>query len=686
MIQSTITTDQSIGLKRTKTNPDIQNALINPDQITSSQVEPNNIKTYIKRRKFLGISLLGFAGLTTLQSISSFAAEAGNKALHSLKNIVGSIETTYWERTERFEEKMKLLQNAWERKDFRMVNALTNSLRISSLQAKEEEESLGTPLSGSATYGEVANLPVSWRNWAKGWKYYKVLHIEEPVGVKREKEPVEVLLEFPADQVHSLNREIRVAKLEDGSLKEVISQVFNEIRRGQVWLCKLLFLVESNSGEQQTFIVFYGNNDAELPNYSSDLVTTGDGFGLDIENDYFKAILSKQNGQLEKMMLKKNGGLDLAIRGNGHGEPPAIDWGHDYQSTGPTERSSFQKFRIALWDEVPDYEVVHGPICTFVRRWGFPYSTVHPLFSPSRLNIDVEYRFYSGLPYFLKVGQMTAAKEFDVVAVRDDEWLFTRTPFDEMLWMGPDGKLKIGKVDPGYENNLWGIGFFNKTNQNSFFALFLEHYAEGIPEISHSGSPSLTYGGGINLWSRYPLRHTKIKAGSVLHQKNAYSIIPFNEDEGHETLQKLRQGLLNPLKVSAGTIRKGIIAKDSSTKLARPGEAGDCRISKALLWKALENCKDGQLYTSDINIIEMGLVYDITVGRDEVKVLMTMPHRGRPLAGYFSTSNGEMKGSLTIPDALKQVPGVGKVIVEQTWYPQWSSNRLTDEGRQKLGL
>ena len=30
--------------------------------------------------------------------------------------------------------------------------------------------------------------------------------------------------------------------------------------------------------------------------------------------------------------------------------------------------------------------------------------------------------------------------------------------------------------------------------------------------------------------------------------------------------------------------------------------------------------------------------------------------------------------------------GVKSVVVEQTWEPGWSSNRLTAEGRRKLGL
>ena len=33
-----------------------------------------------------------------------------------------------------------------------------------------------------------------------------------------------------------------------------------------------------------------------------------------------------------------------------------------------------------------------------------------------------------------------------------------------------------------------------------------------------------------------------------------------------------------------------------------------------------------------------------------------------------------------------KVPGVGRVVVEQTWEPGWNSNHLTETGRKKLGL
>jgi metal-sulfur cluster biosynthetic enzyme len=149
-------------------------------------------------------------------------------------------------------------------------------------------------------------------------------------------------------------------------------------------------------------------------------------------------------------------------------------------------------------------------------------------------------------------------------------------------------------------------------------------------------------------------------------------------------LEDLRHRLVNPLHVSAGEVPGHAAAKLSPGHLARPGEAGDSSISKEALWTALRDCKDEQLYNADINIVDLGLVDDLRVRGDTVHVLMSMPHRGRPRLGYFAFGSGG--NSMPVQQRLLKVPGVKKVVVEQTWEPGWNSNRLTSEGRRKLGL
>jgi len=586
-------------------------------------------------------------------------------------------ESGYWERTDTFEQKMKLLEAAWKRNDFRVARALTNSLRIMAMQAQAEEENPRSPVTG-VREDTVDSLPAAWRAWAKGWSRFQAFALDETAGQNRPPEPVELTLRVAADHADSLAREVRVARIADGELREVPCQVFGEIRRGQERLGKVLFLAGGAAHQRQSYLIFYGNPDAELPQYPTDLETRGEGYGLDIENDFFRAKLSRQMGQLERLTIKREHGLELFAGGEGHGEPPGIDWAHDYVTSG-----RLQKLRITLWETCPDYEVVRGPLCTIVRRWGFPYSPVHPVFSPARIHVDVEYRFYSGLPWFHKTGTMTALKDVEVDALRDDEWVFSGQSFTDILWMGPDGKLRTGPVAPEFADNIWAVGFCNSVSKDSFLALFLEHRGEGLPELKHSGSPMMYYRWHGHVWSRYPLPVKNVPAGAVLHQKNAYVAIPFPTKEGPRQLEDLRHRLLNPYQISA-LANHGSASREQGGQLARPGEAGDSPISKKALWDALGGCKDEQLYASDINVVDLGLVYDIRVRGDVVHVVMTMPHRGRPLLGYFTYGSG---GNTTpVRQQLMKVPGVRKVVVEQTWEPGWNSNRLTPEGRRKLGL
>jgi len=587
-------------------------------------------------------------------------------------------EVTYTDRTDSFEEKMRLLNEAWRKGDYRVARALTNSLRSTAIQAQQEKESLGQPLAAPGALQPVAALPAPWREWAKGWSHWLSIATDETVGSTRPPEPIEFVLNVPASLCTSLQREVRVARVENGALREIPSQVHLEVRRGAELHARLLLLAASAAHTRTHYLVFVGNPDAELPAYPTDLETRGEGFALDIENDFFKASLSRQMGQLERLTFKREHGLELFAGGEGHGEPPGIDWAHDYVGSG-----NFQKFRVTLWDTCPDYEVVRGPLCTSIRRWGFPYSPVHPIFTPSRMHVDVEYRFYAGLPWFHKIGRMEAIKALEADALRDDEWVFSGQSFTEQVWMGPDGKLHTGEVDPALRDNLWAVGFINPKAEDAFIALYLEHRAENLPSIRHSGAPLMFYKWHGHCWSRYPLPGKEVPAGAVLHQKNAYLALHYTQ-KGAELVETMRHRLVNPLVVSAATLPSNLSAARPAGRLARLGEAGDSPISKADIWNALRDCKDEQLYAAKANVVDLGLIYDVRVRGDAVHLIMAMPHRGRPRIGFFTYGSGG--NNTAIRQRLMKVPGVRRVVVEQTWEPHWSSNKLTDGGRRSLGL
>jgi metal-sulfur cluster biosynthetic enzyme len=77
-----------------------------------------------------------------------------------------------------------------------------------------------------------------------------------------------------------------------------------------------------------------------------------------------------------------------------------------------------------------------------------------------------------------------------------------------------------------------------------------------------------------------------------------------------------------------------------------------------------------------IDIVELGLVYAISVEGDAIGVRMTMTSPACPLGEHIV---GEVEAVLNehFPDAA--------VSVDLVWEPAWSPDRISPEGRTRLG-
>ena len=599
-------------------------------------------------------------------------------------------ETEYRHRTDSVEVKLRLLAAAHSRGNLDVAMSLAESIketltfeRQRHLSSHGSGEAVQSPVSSC---GRVADLPDPWADWAQGWAFYKVLEIAESAGLERSREPVESVVEFAADQVTDLRRELRVARIDDGSgtLREVPSQVCREAFSGEVRSCRLLLQVDLPANGRGRYLIMYGNRDAELPEYPTDLSVSGEEFGLSIASNHFTAHLSAQNGQLQRLQFRRGFGivpygapLELYTGGEGHGEPPGIDWGHDYMGSG-----NYQKFRATGWCRCPNYEVIRGPLCVQVRRWGFPRSPLHPVFTPSRLHMDLTYTFYAGLPWFLKESRMDSLARFETNVVRDDEWLFYGLPFSDSAWIDREGILHEGEVPASHENDQWGVGFFRRESRDAFLALWLEHRSENCGPLNHSGPPNLSYYGRGQIWCRAPIHgRTELQEGSALFQKNAYFASNYPEENGREMVQDLRRRLLNPPTVSEGELPE--VKANANGRLGRPGETGLTHAGtadqalKRSVWEALRQVEDDQLMAIDSNVVDMGYIYDLRVDDGVVRILMTMPHRGRPKYQFIGNP---------IRDRVLAVDGVRQCIVDFTWEPEWTAARLTRTGARALGL
>ena len=76
-------------------------------------------------------------------------------------------------------------------------------------------------------------------------------------------------------------------------------------------------------------------------------------------------------------------------------------------------------------------------------------------------------------------------------------------------------------------------------------------------------------------------------------------------------------------------------------------------------------------------MVDLGYVYDVRLRGDLVTVLLTMPHRGRPVYSFIGDP---------IRERLLGLDGIREVVIDFTWEPAWTVARLSAAGRRTLGL
>ena len=89
---------------------------------------------------------------------------------------------------------------------------------------------------------------------------------------------------------------------------------------------------------------------------------------------------------------------------------------------------------------------------------------------------------------------------------------------------------------------------------------------------------------------------------------------------------------------------------------------------------ALRKVKDPEL---GLNIVDLGLVYDIVVEGNDIHVDMTLTSPGCPAGPQIMTD---------VERALKALPGVGEVELNLVWSPFWTPERIEPRVRAYMGL
>ncbi len=95
---------------------------------------------------------------------------------------------------------------------------------------------------------------------------------------------------------------------------------------------------------------------------------------------------------------------------------------------------------------------------------------------------------------------------------------------------------------------------------------------------------------------------------------------------------------------------------------------------EAVVRRELKTVVDPELR---INIVDLGLVYDVREKNGAVEVEMTLTSPGCPLASVIDSE---------IKRVVKKIKGVNKVSLELVWDPPWTAEMMSDEAKAELGF
>jgi metal-sulfur cluster biosynthetic enzyme len=97
-------------------------------------------------------------------------------------------------------------------------------------------------------------------------------------------------------------------------------------------------------------------------------------------------------------------------------------------------------------------------------------------------------------------------------------------------------------------------------------------------------------------------------------------------------------------------------------------------ITEAEVYEVLRECYDPEI---PVNIVDLGLVYGVTVSGGVINVMMTLTAPGCQMGAMIAQE---------IQDKLLGLPGCEDAIVEIVWDPPWTPHMMTEAARKQLNL
>jgi len=104
-------------------------------------------------------------------------------------------------------------------------------------------------------------------------------------------------------------------------------------------------------------------------------------------------------------------------------------------------------------------------------------------------------------------------------------------------------------------------------------------------------------------------------------------------------------------------------------------ETGEIRqFSEEDVWNALRECYDPEI---PVNIVDLGLVYDVEINGSSIAVTMTLTAPGCGMAPVIAED---------VKMRLVQIQGVKEAKVNVVFTPIWNQSMMSEAARRTLGI
>ena len=97
-------------------------------------------------------------------------------------------------------------------------------------------------------------------------------------------------------------------------------------------------------------------------------------------------------------------------------------------------------------------------------------------------------------------------------------------------------------------------------------------------------------------------------------------------------------------------------------------------VSKDEVFEALKTVSDPEI---GVDIVNLGLIYNLDIDNDKVGIRMTMTAPSCPVTDWILVEAQRR---------VEELPGVKQCDIELVWEPQWNLDMISDEARKMLNM